>query len=412
MAAVNLPALNRGALATAVWAIVLIGFSLPISTALDNILLGVVLIAFLLAGHFRERLRVLLRNPAVIALAGLFVLIAGATLYGDAPVATRLKFLLKYSDLLLVILLIPLFVCERTRRHALVAFGAAMVVTLLLSLLLSLGLLPPMKWLRGNPDNAVVFRLQITHNLLMSFAAFLFATAALRETVRWKRWSLHVLVFLALVDVLFLVQGRTGQVVLLALMVYFFSRHFGWRGFVAGVLVGALAVVAAWYLSSNFRDRVVLGTAEYEHSKTESAADSASSVGLRMEWYRNTLRMIGQRPLFGAGTGGFPDAYAAFVSDPAAHRPTQPHNQYLMTAAEMGIVGLAALLAVFIWLWRSAVRIPDLLRRELARGLVLTFVIGCLFNSLLIDHTEGLFFVWMAALAFSGVTRRQPGGAP
>lgn len=411
MAALNLPTVNRVALAAAAWAIVLLGFSLPISTALDNILLGIVLIAFLLAGHFRERLRVLPRNPAVIALVGLFALIAGATLYGDAPGATRLKYLLKYSDLLLVILLMPLFVHERTRRRALMAFGAAMVVTLLLSLLLSMGLLPPMQWLRGDPGNAVVFKLQITHNLLMVFAVFLFATAAAGETVNWKRRALYALAFLAFVDVFFLVHGRTGQVALLVLTIYFFARHFGWRGFVAGVLAGVLAVAAAWYLSSIFRDHVVLTAAEYEHSKVESAAIPASSVGLRMEWYRNTLRMIAQRPIFGAGTGGFRDAYAAFVTEAAAQKPAHPHNQYLMTAAETGIVGLAALLAVFIWLWRSAVRIPDLLRRELARGLVLTFVIGCLFNSLLIDHTEGLFFVWMGALAFGGVTRRQPGCA-
>jgi len=394
---------NDLALKVAVWAIVLIGFSLPISTALDNILLGIVLIAFLLAGHFRERLRLLPRNPAVIALVGLFILIAGATLYGDAPGATRHKYLSKYSDLMLVILLMPLFVHECTRRRTLMAFGAAMVVTLLLSLLVSMGLLPPMQWLHGDPGNAVVFKQNITHNLLMAFAAFLFATAAAGETVNWKRQALYALAVLAFVDVLFLVHGRTGQVALLVLTIYFFARHFGWRGFVAGVLAASVAVIAAWYLSSIFRDHVVLTTAEYEHSKVESAADSASSVGLRMEWYRNTLRMIAQRPIFGAGTGGFPDAYAAFVTDPAAQKPAHPHNQFLMTAAEMGIVGLAALLAVFIWLWRSAVRIPDLLRRELARGLVLTFVIGCLFNSLLIDHTEGLFFVWMAALAFAGV---------
>jgi hypothetical protein len=34
------------------------------------------------------------------------------------------------------------------------------------------------------------------------------------------------------------------------------------------------------------------------------------------------------------------------------------------------------------------------------------FVVGCLFNSLLLDHTEGLFFVWMTALAFAGVEPR------
>ena len=401
--ALTLPAIHRGALAVTGWAIVLIGFSLPISTALDNILLGVVLIAFLLAGQFRERLHALPRNPAVLALVGLYILIAGATLYGDAPGATRLKYLSKYSDLLLIILLMPPFVRERTRRQALIAFGAAMGVTLLLSLLLSIGLLAPMQWLHGDPGNAVVFKLQITHNLLMAFAAFLFATAALGEAVMWKKRALYALAFLALVDVLFLVHGRTGQVALLVLMAYFFARHFGWRGLLAGVLTGAMAVVAAWYFSAIFREHLVLTTAQFGNSKVEATADAADSVGLRMEWYRNTLRMVAQRPILGAGTGGFPDAYAAFVGDPDASKPTHPHNQFLMTAAEMGIVGLAALLAVFVTLWRSAARIPDLLRRELARGLVLTFVIGCLFNSLLIDHAEGLFFVWVTALAFAGV---------
>ena len=399
----NLQTVNRFAQAIAVWAIVLIGFSLPISTALDNILLGIVLIAFLLAGEFRDKLRNLPRNPAVLALVGFFILIAAGTLHGDASGAARLKYLSKYSDLLFVILLMPLFVQERTRRLALIAFGAAMTVTLFLSLLLSVGLLPPLQWLHGDPGNAIVFKLQITHNLLMAFAAFLFATAAVGQPVKWKRRALYGLAFLALVDVFFLVHGRTGQVAFLVLMVYFFTRHFGWRGLVVGVLAGILAVVTAWYLSSIFRDRVVLTTAEYEHSKVESAADSANSVGLRMEWYRNTWRMIAQRPVFGAGTGGFPEAYAAFVTDPNAQKPTHPHNQYLMTAAEMGVIGFALLLAVFVALWRSSARIRDLLRRELARGLVLTFVVGCLFNSLLIDHTEGLFFVWMVALAFAGV---------
>lgn len=194
--------------------------------------------------------------------------IAGATLYGDAPGETRHKYLSKYSDLMLVILLMPLFVHACTRRRALMAFGAAMVATLLLSLLLSMGLLPPMQWLHGDPGNGVVFKLPITHNLLMAFAAFLFATAAVGETVNWKRQALYALAFLALVDVFFLVHGRTGQVALL-LTVYFFARHFGWRGFVAGVLAASVAAIAAWYFSSIFRDHVVLTAAGYGRSKVE-----------------------------------------------------------------------------------------------------------------------------------------------
>ena len=31
------------------------------------------------------------------------------------------------------------------------------------------------------------------------------------------------------------------------------------------------------------------------------------------------------------------------------------------------------------------------------------FVIGCMFNSLLLDHTEGLFFAWATGLLFAGL---------
>jgi hypothetical protein len=38
----------------------------------------------------------------------------------------------------------------------------------------------------------------------------------------------------------------------------------------------------------------------------------------------------------------------------------------------------------------------------LAHGLVLTIVVGSLFNSLLIDHTESLCFAWMSGLLYAG----------
>jgi len=406
MGVLNLRAFNDRALMVAGWLIALIGFSLPISTAMDNVLLALMLIAFALSGCFWEKLQSVLRNPAVVALAGLFVLLCLGTLYGNAPSTDRLKYLVKYSDLLLVVVMVPLFGDERARRRALTAFAAAMILTLLLSLALSANLLPPAKWLRGTAENATVFKFQITQNLLMAFAAYFFASVAAAESVKWRRLAWYGLALLAFVDVLFLVRGRTGQVALLVLTIYFFARHLRWRGLVIGILATLLAVLAAWYFSSLFRDRLALTTAEYERSKVEAAADESSSVGLRLEWYRNTLRLIAQRPVFGAGTGGFPHAYAGFVTDPQAVKPAHPHNQFLLTATETGVIGLGALLAVFVWLGKSTSRIADPLRRELARGLLMTFVIGCLFNSLLIDHTEGLFFVWMTALAFGGVDRR------
>ena len=77
-----------------------------------------------------------------------------------------------------------------------------------------------------------------------------------------------------------------------------------------------------------------------------------------------------------------------------------PHNEYLLLTVQTGVIGLACLLFLFFRQWRSAVLLETPQDRHLARGLVLTFVIGCLFNSLLIDHTEGLLFAWMSGLVF------------
>ena len=88
---------NDPALTIAVFAIVLIGFSLPISTALDNILLGIVLIAFPLSARCRGKLGSITRNPAASALAGFFALLALGILYGDAPISERK---LRYPEIL------------------------------------------------------------------------------------------------------------------------------------------------------------------------------------------------------------------------------------------------------------------------------------------------------------------------
>ena len=36
-------------------------------------------------------------------------------------------------------------------------------------------------------------------------------------------------------------------------------------------------------------------------------------------------------------------------------------------------------------------------------GLLLAIVVACLFNSMLLDHTEGLFYAWLTGVLFGGL---------
>ena len=93
---------------------------------------------------------------------------------------------------------------------------------------------------------------------------------------------------------------------------------------------------------------------------------------------------------------------AAREAQPANRPPGNPHNEYLNLAVQLGIPGAIALITLFAVIWRHARGLPTALERDLARGLALTFAIGCLFNSLLMDHVEGLFFAWSLGVLFGG----------
>ena len=87
--------------------------------------------------------------------------------------------------------------------------------------------------------------------------------------------------------------------------------------------------------------------------------------------------------------------------------PTRnPHNQYLLTASQVGLVGLALLLLLVLTAVALRESAAGRTGPDLARGLVLTIVVGSLFNSLLIDHTESMFFAWMSGLLYAGYARR------
>jgi O-antigen ligase len=88
-----------------------------------------------------------------------------------------------------------------------------------------------------------------------------------------------------------------------------------------------------------------------------------------------------------------------------------PHNEYLNIAVQLGAIGVLALLYVFFCEWRWAAMLPEAHERHLARGVVITFAIGCVFNSLLMDHTEGLWFAWMTGVLFAGLPPPQKTGA-
>jgi O-antigen ligase len=401
---------QAGATGIARWSAVALGFSVITSTALNGVLMAVLLLAWLASGAWDTKLRRIRDNEVAVAALGLMLLGAAGALWSQGTHDDVLLFLNKYSKLLLIPILITV-VGTDDRRRGLVAMAAGLVLSLALSYGLALGWLPPGWPLTGHVDNPSALKNYISHNIFMAYAVLLFCVFAWQATSARARWSWAGLAGLAAVN-LFMVEGRSGYLVLAAIVVVTLFQIWRWRGVVAAAVLVGIAFAAAFAVAPVFKHRVTLAVAQVQQYNLK--ADTTTSIGMRLGWYRNSSELIRERPLLGAGTGGFPKAYNDRFGQAGGLTTRNPHNQYVLTTVELGVVGLGALLLFFYCHARVSARLPDPASRVLARGLLALMLVGCLFNSFLLDHNEGVFFCWLTGLLFAGAQprpARQSGGA-
>ena len=384
------------------WTTTALGFTIPIWVVADSILVVLLVLCWTACGEWREKFRRITRNPVALITLLLFGWLLAGSFWGLGSLDERMHAVKKYADLLLIPLLISMAINVQERNRALLALAASLVVTLVLSLVLSTGiLLPNSVALNCDPSNPCVFKKHTTHNVLMAFGALLFAVLAWKSRDRWKRWSWGLVSILAAGNVL-MGHGRTGYVVLAGLVVLAFHMTFGWRGMLAAIVVLSVSFSAAYQVSSSFHERVNLAVSGVTQWNPKVAVAN-DAVGWRLEYFYHTAEIIQDHPLMGVGTGGFVPAYRARTEQAGFDVPPHPHNQYLFIMAQVGIIGLGLLLWLFAQQWRSASLAEGVPYGLLARGLVVTIVIGCFFNPFLVDHTEKLFYCWFSGLMYSGI---------
>ena len=395
--------------------VVLLGFSVPISVALDNLLLAVLLLGALF--NLRAVWRIAVLHPVARAAWLLFLMLLVAIFYGATPLREAAGILAKYMDMALIPLFMLLLSSEPIRRKAQYAFLAAMGLTLLLSLLVGFDLLSVQHWMNklATSEDPAIFHSRITQSNMMAFAVFFALLNLLTAGSKVARVGWGLFAMLGTINVLFMVQGRTGYVILLVLLGWFawsalvrhvrgLGRAWGWRQSTAVILALILALiglaVAAYQASPRLHDRVGLVLSEFHAWQPDQGRDS--STGQRLDFYYNTLQIVRQHPVFGVGTGGFPAAFAQQTQGKDVLQTRNPHNEYLMITVQTGVTGLVFLLYLFYTQWRYAPLLDTPFNQDAARGLVLAYLANSLFNSPLLDHADGLFFAFMTAMLFAG----------
>lgn len=393
------PDVARHARRAAAWCFPLLGFAIPVSTALDSVFLWLIVLLWLAAlpHAFPEWRRTLSIGPIAVA-AALFALLALGTFYSDAPPKEAWKIAMKYADLFFMSVLLWAAAAMRSPKRALHLFLFAIVLNLIVSYTVAFSILEKFPGLvHPHPAYPVGFKLSVTHGIFVSFGAFVFLLLAREAKTTATRAPLIGLALLCAHNVLVIVIGRTGYVVLAILLAYFILTAMPtWKMRGLALALAACLFAGAYSVSGSFQERA--GEVVSDLGQWKPGAADTTSVGQRVEYIRNSARIIAGHP-FGVGTGGFSSAYSqasesGFVS-------MNPHNDYLMIGVQVGLPGIALLVALYVLLWRDAATLATRFDRDLLRGIVLTMATAGLFNSVVLDHAEGLLLAWMVVLAYA-----------
>jgi O-antigen ligase len=384
-------------------------FSIAMPTAWISVASAILLFAWVISGDYSRKFKIIFRNPAAVSVLILFCLYLIATVYSSGTFKESGTFLLKYAKLLIIPIIISVVKTKKIRDDGMRAFLFGAFILLGISYFKWLGIIPMDLGLHDLPDDSqgyLAFKNRIAHNILMSFVMFMLFCKAYFEKTQW-RWAWFGVALLTLIDLMYLVGGRSGQIIALSFILFLPIYFYGQKAY-KYLLIAVMSIfIFHKQLEPLMPGRLLETNQEVSEHKSDKHLTSA---GIRVEMYKNTLLMIKQSPLIGYGTGALRFEYNKLAStqDTLLKDVPNPHNQYLLTFFELGIIGLIALFFMFYRFWEHSNIIggSDKYAGMYLKGVVLTIAIGSLFNSLLLDATEGKFFCVLSGLLLSAYNQK------
>jgi O-antigen ligase len=204
-------------------------------------------------------------------------------------------------------------------------------------------------------------------------------------------------------NMVFVALGRAEVAVAPFLILVLGWRLFGWKGAVIACTAAVILATAAWTSSPYLRERLATAVSNVQNYQ---AARVDNDVGDHLEFLRKSFGFVREAPLIGHGTGSIGDLFrrsAAGETGAAAVVSVNPHNQIFAVAIQLGLLGAAVLLAMWIahyFLFRTAGVVA-----WIGTVVVVENVISSLTSSHLFDFMHGWLYVFGVGVAGGMVLR-------
>src|SRR6266446_1903065 len=344
-----------------------------------------------------------LRRPFCALPIMLFALAAVGTLWSEAPWSARLYAINPAAKLLVLPALIYHF--HRSNRGAwvLMAFLGSCVLLLAMSWIVAF---EPHLTIKPIAEYGVPVKNYIDQSQEFALCAVALVYLSVKFLDQRKFLAGALLALLAMsfvINMAFVVVSRTALFTTPLMLIIFAFLHMKRRGIVVAICISVTLIGAVWFTSPALRERIGSIISQYDLYKQ---SNEATSVGLRLEFWRKSLQFFSEAPLFGHGTGSTRSLFlqaAVGQTGAAGEVIGNPHNQTLNVAVQWGVLGTLVLYSM--WLVHLLIFRGSDLGSSIGLLVVIQNVMSSLFSSHLFDFHEGWMYVLGVGVA-GGMTMK------
>jgi len=278
----------------------------------------------------------------------------------------------------------------------------AIALTEIASYLVWFEIVPP--FMKASVANPTPFMSHVSYNPILAFAIYL----VLHEIFFKKKLTNLVFSFYSFFAIsmtinMFITGGRAGQVaffVMLSILIFQIFDKQRVKSLLVILIMIPSIFITAYQISDLFKSRIDLAI-------TQSISYSANttvhtSVGLRLNYAKNSFEVIKQNPIIGIGTGDFPSEYKKINQINTPHLPntTNPHNMYVLITMQLGLIGLVSMLSIFYYQIKLSFYASSKFIKDVGITIPLVFLVIMWSDSYLLGHYTTLVFVFFSSFLY------------
>ena len=313
-------------------------------------------------------------------------------LWTEANLSEAITAMLRHSRLLWLLAVFYLIKSKKESFIVLKYLVLGQLFVVVCSSLMWLGV--PIPWAKSiyPPELGILFTSTLEQPIMSTLMLSIIWFYRQKFINKWMQAIIWFAMLLTLSNVLLIMTGRTGYLVMLLFIfiaLYFMlPQRFRLLSIILPIILGFTLIAFPTRFQSRFQD-VISDVQNYQPSESEHGHAS------RIDYWFYSVKSFNEKPLFGHGVGSWRQNYK-LAGGLDKNPPSNPHQQYLLWAVESGTVGLLMIIIFFAALIKDAFELQKPERQALITVTAIAALTG-LMNCPFFGVGMGEFFLTIFA---------------